>query len=126
MRFIVSASSSDPLIVPPPSPARAPPRAQKMTASRTSNKAPAFPEGSKPWKGHREKLQPVRVDDGCREGGFATRLLTLECTGDWMYGANRAMCGGTRAGAGNMKKGSEASREPQKLESQLDRLLELN
>src|ERR1700680_796358 len=43
-----------------------------------------------------------------------------------MYGANRAMCGGTRAGAGYMKNGSKPERDPQKMSSQLDRLCQLN
>src|ERR1700726_3273075 len=43
-----------------------------------------------------------------------------------MYGANRAMCGGTRAGAGDMKKGTRSEIDPQKLALQLDRLSEMN
>jgi hypothetical protein len=52
--------------------------------------------------------------------------LSANDRGDWMYGANRAMCGGTRAGAGDMKKGTRSERDPQKLASELDRLRELN
>src|SRR6266851_4246807 len=43
-----------------------------------------------------------------------------------MYGANRSNVCGTRAGAGDMKKGSKSERDPKKLASQLDQLRQLN
>jgi len=43
-----------------------------------------------------------------------------------MYGANRAICGGTREGAGAVRKGSKSVRDPHKLASELEQLRELN
>ena len=52
--------------------------------------------------------------------------MKRERSSDWMSGAIRAMCGGTREGAGAMKKGSKSVRDPQKLASELEQLRELN
>jgi hypothetical protein len=52
--------------------------------------------------------------------------LKGERTSDWMYGANRAMCGVPEQERGDMKKGSKPGRDPQQLTLQLDGLRGLN
>jgi hypothetical protein len=54
--------------------------------------------------------------------GFQGPLSLLD---DWMNGWNRAMCGGARQGAGDMKKSSKSPNDLEQLTSQLDRLGEM-
>ena len=75
-----------------------------------------------PRPGHQFALD----DTHDRIVGFPMRPPKRERVGDWMYGANRAMCLGTRAGAGDYEKRFESGEGPPKTGSQLEQLRELN
>src|SRR6202030_4341015 len=83
-------------------------------------------KGNRRLNGEVPSARPIRLLTHHSDVIFETYAPECERAGDWMYGAIRAMCGGSREGAKAMKKGSKLERDPQKLAAELEQLRELN